>query len=142
MPDTYVLLSILFKAFAKCILFELVLNFVRCQLEELWVCIGVSSNVRYIPTHSIAEELGPDRCMALPMFHAYSGCDQSGTVQVPVTPYFDYTPSLSVHSPHSRHSILLIIYRHTVCTVHIPVTPYIDHLQSHSIICKLTIVAH
>ena len=33
-------------------------------------------NFRYIPAHLIAQSLGPNRCLALPIFHALTGCDQ------------------------------------------------------------------
>ena len=36
---------------------------------ELWIVFGVGKSVRYLPAHKIAVALGPDRCMALPMFH-------------------------------------------------------------------------
>ena len=42
---------------------------------ELWIVFGVGKSVRYLPAHKIAVALGPDRCMALPMFHAFTGCN-------------------------------------------------------------------
>ena len=30
---------------------------------------------KYIPAHKIAASLGPDKSLALPIFHAYTGCD-------------------------------------------------------------------
>ncbi len=30
---------------------------------------------RFLACHEIARALGPDRCIALPMFHALTGCD-------------------------------------------------------------------
>ena len=30
---------------------------------------------RYIAAHEMAKALGHDRCTALPMFHAFTGCD-------------------------------------------------------------------
>ncbi|KAG0728239.1 hypothetical protein GWK47_032898 [Chionoecetes opilio] len=30
---------------------------------------------RLITAHEIAKAIGPDRCVALPMFHAFTGCD-------------------------------------------------------------------
>lgn len=42
---------------------------------ELWVAFGMGKHFRYIPAHEIAASLGPDKSQALPMFHAYTGCD-------------------------------------------------------------------
>ena len=36
---------------------------------------GTGRCFRLIAAHEIARVLGPDRCMALPMFHAFAGCD-------------------------------------------------------------------
>ena len=30
---------------------------------------------RFIAAHHIASALGPEKCVALPMFHAFTGCD-------------------------------------------------------------------
>ena len=45
------------------------------DITELWVAIGTGVNFRYLPIHAIARQLGPDKCMALPIFHAFTGCD-------------------------------------------------------------------
>lgn len=42
---------------------------------ELWVCFGSGKNVRDIPIHDICAHLGPSRSLALPLFHAITGCD-------------------------------------------------------------------
>ena len=47
----------------------------RLNISELWVAFGTGKNFRFIAAHEIASELGPDRCVALPMFHAFTGCD-------------------------------------------------------------------
>ena len=36
---------------------------------------GTGINLRYIPAHSIASSLGPERSKALAAFHAFTGCD-------------------------------------------------------------------
>jgi hypothetical protein len=49
-----------------------------CQqlaLAEFWIWFGVGKNVRYLAVHDIATALKPDRCLALPFFHAFTGCD-------------------------------------------------------------------
>lgn len=47
----------------------------RLNLDALWILFGTGKHLRYIAAHDIARELGPDRCVALPMFHAMTGCD-------------------------------------------------------------------
>lgn len=42
---------------------------------ELWVAFGTGKHFRYIPVHEIAACIGPQRSEALPLFHAYTGCD-------------------------------------------------------------------
>lgn len=48
---------------------------VQINIQELWVAFGTGRNLRYIPAHEIATSLGPDKSRALPVFHAYTGCD-------------------------------------------------------------------
>ena len=45
------------------------------DISELWVSFGVGKNFRFLAAHEIAGVLGPDWCVALPMFHAFTGCD-------------------------------------------------------------------
>lgn len=42
---------------------------------ELWVGFGTGKNFRHIAAHEIAHSLGPEKARALPMFHAFTGCD-------------------------------------------------------------------
>ena len=42
---------------------------------QLWITFGLGKNVRHIPAHAVAASLGPSRSLALPMFHALTGCD-------------------------------------------------------------------
>ena len=42
---------------------------------QLWAAFGTGTNLRYIPTHEIAKSLGENNALALPAFHAFSGCD-------------------------------------------------------------------
>ena len=39
------------------------------------MAFGTGKHFRYIPVHEIAKSLGPDKSQALPIFHAYTGCD-------------------------------------------------------------------
>ncbi|KAE8742548.1 hypothetical protein FOCC_FOCC011900 [Frankliniella occidentalis] len=45
-------------------------------IQELWVHIGTGSNQRFIAAHTIADSLGPAMSRGLPVFHAFTGCDQ------------------------------------------------------------------
>ena len=48
---------------------------VHINLEKLWVACGVVKYSRYVPVHEIAASLGPHKSLALPLFHAFTGCD-------------------------------------------------------------------
>lgn len=48
----------------------------NCRQEiEFWVAFGTGKHMRFIPAHEIAIALGKERCLALPFFHAFTGCD-------------------------------------------------------------------
>ena len=49
--------------------------FFTLGLTELWVGFGSGKKLRDIPIHEICYHLGPSRCLALPLFHALTGCD-------------------------------------------------------------------
>jgi len=42
---------------------------------EIWLAFGTGDHFRYIAAHDIATSLGPQRSRALPLFHAFTGCD-------------------------------------------------------------------
>ena len=44
----------------------------RTSLTRLWVAFGTGKNYRVISAHGI---LGAKKCLALPIFHAFTGCD-------------------------------------------------------------------
>ena len=44
-------------------------------LRELWMLFGSGKSYRNIPVHRIFGVLGIENCLALPGFHAFSGCD-------------------------------------------------------------------
>ena len=44
-------------------------------IPELWIAFGVGTSFRFLAVHEMANALGPERCMALPMFHAFTGSD-------------------------------------------------------------------
>ena len=47
----------------------------RITDKELWLAFGTGKQFRYLPIHDIARSLGPERSLALPVFHALTGCD-------------------------------------------------------------------
>lgn len=47
----------------------------RLEGNEIWIAFGTGKTFRYIPAHTLAQILGPDRSEALPVFHAITGCD-------------------------------------------------------------------
>ena len=47
----------------------------QLPIEELWLAFDSGKTFRYIPAHDIAHGLGPEKCIALPFLHAFSGCD-------------------------------------------------------------------
>ena len=44
-------------------------------LSQLWVCLGSGKKIRDITIHTLSAQLGPEKCLALPLFHAVTGCD-------------------------------------------------------------------
>ena len=47
----------------------------RLSNTEVWIAFGTGKSLRFIAAYEIARALGPDRCKALPVFHAFTGCD-------------------------------------------------------------------
>ena len=47
----------------------------KIKVQEVWVAFGTGQYFRYIAAHEISASLGPDKSKALPVFHAYTGCD-------------------------------------------------------------------
>ena len=43
--------------------------------HEVSLAFGTGKNFRYLSAHQIAVSLGPEKSLALPMFHALTGCD-------------------------------------------------------------------
>ena len=46
---------------------------------RIWMQFGTVTSFRFISTHEIDSGLGPGRSLALPMFHALTGCDTVST---------------------------------------------------------------
>ncbi|MES9881863.1 MAG: hypothetical protein ABW185_13375 [Sedimenticola sp.] len=53
--------------------------FQHLRLEELWIDFGTGKSHRHIPVHTIVQNLGPEKCCALPLFHSYTGCDTTSS---------------------------------------------------------------
>lgn len=56
------------------VLAVMVAQTLSCE-TELWIAFGTGKNFRYLAAHRIASCLGPEKSLALPMFHALTGCD-------------------------------------------------------------------
>ena len=50
-------------------------HFSEINSAELWIAFGTKSNFRYIPVYVIANQMDKNTCKALPVFHAFTGCD-------------------------------------------------------------------
>ena len=50
--------------------------FRRLSASEIWIAFHSGKAFRYIEVHKIAAVLGPEKSLALPEFHALTGCDQ------------------------------------------------------------------
>ena len=46
----------------------------RLNITELWIAFAARKNFRYFPAHEMANTLGPDSCVTLPMYHAFTIC--------------------------------------------------------------------
>ena len=47
----------------------------KLNISEVWVAFGTGKCQRYIAVHEIARSFGPEKLLALPVFHAFTGCD-------------------------------------------------------------------
>lgn len=47
----------------------------RIPHKEVWLAFGTGKQFRCYPIHNIACSLGPQKSLALPVFHAFTGCD-------------------------------------------------------------------
>ena len=50
--------------------------FGQLDLLELWLAIGTGNHFRYIEIHKITAVLSPEKSKCLPLFHAFTRCDQ------------------------------------------------------------------
>lgn len=47
----------------------------RIPQKEVWLAFGTGKQFKYFPINEIARSLGPQKSLALPVFHAFTGCD-------------------------------------------------------------------
>ena len=47
----------------------------RIPQKEVWLAFGMENLFRYYAIHEIARSLGPQKSLALPVLHAFTGCD-------------------------------------------------------------------
>ena len=52
-----------------------VITHMKNKIEELWIAFGSGRSFHYIPVHTTANNLDPSKSLALPAFHALTGCD-------------------------------------------------------------------
>ena len=97
----------------------------KVDIEELWIAFGTAKSFRHIPAHEIAKSLGPSKSIALPMFHAYTGCDMVSsfgtkgkkTAWTTWTNYEDLTPTLltlSAGPAHIKDEDVAVLERFTI----------------------------
>ena len=46
----------------------------RLNIDELWVAFATGMSFRFLAANEIAKTRGPNKCQALPFFHAFNGC--------------------------------------------------------------------
>ena len=49
-------------------------------LTYLWIGFGCGKNYRDIPVHEVSAQLRPNRCLAIPFFHASTGSDLTSSM--------------------------------------------------------------
>lgn len=47
----------------------------QLRIDELWVAFASGKSFSYLPAHEMTRALAPEKCIALPVLHAFSGCD-------------------------------------------------------------------
>ena len=50
-------------------------QFLDLNMEKVLVDYGTGTHRRILPIHTIVQELDPDKCLALPLITAFSGCE-------------------------------------------------------------------
>lgn len=55
--------------------------FDKLNFTELWIKFGVGINKKCLAVHEIATSLGPEICLGLTFFHAWTGCDTTSAFE-------------------------------------------------------------
>ena len=48
-------------------------------MEELWITYSTGSKFCYVAIHQVVQSIGKPRAMAMPAYHAFTGCDTTST---------------------------------------------------------------
>ena len=48
-------------------------------VEELWITFSTATNFSYVAIYDVVSSIGKSRAMAMPGFHAFTGCDTTST---------------------------------------------------------------
>ena len=51
----------------------------KLSCGNLWVAFGTGNNIRYLNANANTQHLGNDKSIALPAFHALTGCDTTSS---------------------------------------------------------------
>ena len=94
-----------------------------CGLGELWVRAGTGETTRYVPLHTLYEQLGPQLCSVLPAVHSLIGCDITSKVgtkkaALKADPQkflknFGESPTISVRSIQNAEKFLIKVLKKT-----------------------------
>ena len=48
--------------------------------KEFWLSFGTGRSHKYVPVHEIVSNVGRSTALALPEFHAFTGCDNNSSI--------------------------------------------------------------
>jgi len=75
------------KAFPRTVVSDVIVlavhffkTFQNLGITELWIGFGSGKACTIIPVHEVSMQVGPDKCKALPFFHAFTGCDVTSSM--------------------------------------------------------------
>lgn len=67
--------KLLIRTVDTCVVVLSVANIAKLGVEEMWIAFGIGQHFRYLPAHTTASSLGPQKAMALTGLHSFTGCD-------------------------------------------------------------------
>ena len=59
---------------------QAIYHFNQLNMSEIWIRFGSGRTFKEIPIHLISRQLGPQRCEALLLFHAFTECDVTSSM--------------------------------------------------------------